>query len=92
MVAQIAPVAGARTDAQRRLLDAQAAAQLTGAVRLVSADAEAAIERFSDPHLLAVGKINIISRWKPFNSASANAGCRARNRCFPSLIASWIAI
>jgi hypothetical protein len=61
VIAQIAPVAGARSDAERRLLDAQAAAQLTGAVRLVSADAEAAIERFSDPHLLGAGKINIIS-------------------------------
>jgi hypothetical protein len=61
VVAEIAPVAGARSDAERRHLDAQAVAQLTGAVRLVSADAEAEIERFSDPRLLAAGKINIIS-------------------------------
>ncbi len=61
VVAQIAPVAGARSDAERRQLDAQAAAQLNGAVRLVSADAEVEIERFSDPGLLAAGKINIIS-------------------------------
>jgi len=61
VVAEIAPVAGARSDAERRQLDAQAAAQLNGAVRLVSADAEIEIERFSDPRLLAAGKINIIS-------------------------------
>ena len=61
VVAQIGPAAGARPESQGEKLDAQAAAQLTGAVRLVSADAEAALERLSDPRLLAAGKINIMS-------------------------------
>ena len=38
-----------------------AQAQLSGAMRLVSSDAEAQIERFCDPQLLASGKVNIIS-------------------------------
>lgn len=36
-------------------------AQLSGAMRLVSAEAAASIERFADPQLLASGKINVIS-------------------------------
>lgn len=54
-------VAGARPPSQGAELGALAKAQISGAVRLVSADAEVALERFSDPQLLAAGKINLIS-------------------------------
>lgn len=53
--------AGARPSSQAPHLDAQAVAQISGAVRLVAADAEAALVRFSDPQLLAAGQINLIS-------------------------------
>jgi hypothetical protein len=53
--------AGARPVSQAPKLDAQALAQISGALRLVSADAEATLERFSDPQLLAAGKVNVIS-------------------------------
>lgn len=53
--------AGARPESQGARLDAMAQAQLSGAMRLVSSDAEAQIERFCDPQLLASGKVNIIS-------------------------------
>lgn len=53
--------AGARPASQSAQLDALAQAQLSGAMRLVSADAEAQIERFCDPQLLASGKVNIVS-------------------------------
>jgi hypothetical protein len=53
--------AGARPDSQASLLGAQAVAQISGALRLVSADAEVALERFSDPQLIAAGRINLIS-------------------------------
>ncbi|HEX3364613.1 hypothetical protein [Phenylobacterium sp.] len=53
--------AGARPESQGAQLDALAQAQLSGAMRLVSSDAEAQIERFCDPQLLASGKVNIIS-------------------------------
>jgi hypothetical protein len=53
--------AGARPASQGAQLDALAQAQLSGALRLVSSDAEAQIERFCDPQLLASGKVNIIS-------------------------------
>jgi hypothetical protein len=42
-------------------LDALALAQLSGALRLVSADAQGDVERYSDAQLLAAGKINIMS-------------------------------
>lgn len=54
-------VAGARPESQADHLGAQAVAQISGALRLVSADAEAALERFSDPELIATGRINLIS-------------------------------
>jgi len=54
-------VAGARPPSQDAELDALARAQISGALRLVSAEAEAALERFSDPQLLAEGRINLIS-------------------------------
>ena len=53
--------AGARPESQGARLDALAQAQLSGAMRLVSADAAAQIERFCDPQLLASGKVNIVS-------------------------------
>jgi hypothetical protein len=52
---------GARPAAQGPRLDAQAAAQLTGGMRLVSADAEGQLAHFSDPALLRSGKANLIS-------------------------------
>lgn len=59
--ARRAEPAGARPVSQASELDAQALAQISGALRLVSADAESALERFSDPQLLASGKVNVIS-------------------------------
>ncbi|HEY3950638.1 hypothetical protein [Phenylobacterium sp.] len=53
--------AGARPDSQGEALDALAQAQLSGATRLISNEAAVSIERFSDPALLASGKVNIIS-------------------------------
>jgi hypothetical protein len=53
--------AGARPQSQASQLDAQAVAQISGAIRLVSTDAEAAVERFSDPQLVAAGQVNLIS-------------------------------
>ena len=50
--------AGARPDSHGAALDALAQAQLSGATRLISTEAAAAIERFSDPALLASGKVN----------------------------------
>ena len=58
---RIAEPAGARPASQGAQLDALAQAQLSGAMRLVSSDAEAQIERFCDPQLLASGKVNIVS-------------------------------
>ena len=52
---------GARADSQARRLDAQAIAQLSGGVRLVAADTESQLARFSDPLLLHSGKVNLIS-------------------------------
>ncbi len=63
--AAVAPLStaasGARPASQGPKLDAQALAQLAGGVRLVSADAESQLARFSDPSLLYTGKINLIS-------------------------------
>jgi hypothetical protein len=56
-----AAAAGARSEAQAPRLDAQAFAQLAGGMRLVSAQAEAQLDRFSDPVLLNSGKVNLIS-------------------------------
>jgi hypothetical protein len=56
-----AEAAGARPASQATQLETQAVAQISGALRLVSADAEAALERFSDPQLIAAGQINLIS-------------------------------
>ena len=53
--------AGARPASQGAELDALAAAQIAGALRLVSPNADAALERFSDPQLIAAGRINLIS-------------------------------
>ncbi|HEX4712150.1 hypothetical protein [Phenylobacterium sp.] len=53
--------AGARPSDQAMTLDAQALAQLSGALRLVSDDVQASVDRFSDPHMMAAGKVNIIS-------------------------------
>ncbi|MBS0360248.1 MAG: hypothetical protein JSR98_02610, partial [Proteobacteria bacterium] len=53
--------AGARPDSQGQALDALAQAQLSGATRLISTEAAVSVERFSDPALLASGKVNIIS-------------------------------
>ena len=54
-------VAGARSDSQGSELDAVARAQLSGALRLVSAEAADDVARFGDPQLIAAGKISIIS-------------------------------
>jgi hypothetical protein len=56
-----AEAAGSRPESDANQLGAQAVAQISGALRLVSADAEAALERFSDPQLIAAGRINLIS-------------------------------
>ena len=61
VASRTAEPAGARPESQGARLDALAQAQLSGALRLVSSDAEAQIERFCDPQLLASGKVNIIS-------------------------------
>jgi hypothetical protein len=54
-------VAGARPASQGSKLDALARAQLSGALRLVSAEAADDVERFGDPQLITAGKISIIS-------------------------------
>lgn len=59
--ARIKEVAGARPASEAPQLGALALGQLSGALRLVSADAQADVERYDDPQLLAGGKINIIS-------------------------------
>jgi len=61
LATQTAGAVGARPASQAPRLDAQAMAQLAGGVRLVSADAESQLARFSDPVLLHRGKINLIS-------------------------------
>jgi len=61
LATQTASAEGARPASQAPRLDAQALAQLTGGVRLVSADVEAQLARFSDPVLLHSGKVNLIS-------------------------------
>jgi hypothetical protein len=61
LATQTANAKGARPASQGPQLDAQALAQLAGGVRLVSADAEAQLARFSDPVLMHGGKINLIS-------------------------------
>jgi hypothetical protein len=61
LATQTAGAEGARPAAQAPRLDAQAMAQLSGGVRLVSADAETQLARFSDPVLLHSGKVNLIS-------------------------------
>ena len=61
MLARATEPAGARPDSQGASLGALAQAQLSGATRLVTDTAAAAIERFSDPALLASGKVNILS-------------------------------
>lgn len=55
------PAADARAAPSGAELDAKAVALLSGAVRLVSIDAQSSVERFSDPQLLAAGKVNLIS-------------------------------
>jgi hypothetical protein len=61
LATQPAGAAGARSPSQGPRLDAQAVAQLSGGMRLFSADAEAQLARFSDPVLLSTGKVNLIS-------------------------------
>jgi hypothetical protein len=61
LATQTAGANGARPASQGPRLDAQAMAQLAGGVRLVSADVEAQLARFSDPVLLHSGKVNLIS-------------------------------
>ncbi|MFL5295760.1 MAG: hypothetical protein ACJ798_05190 [Phenylobacterium sp.] len=56
-----AGAAGARPVSQAPQLDALAMAQLSGGIRLVSADVEAQLARFSDPAVLQSGKVNLIS-------------------------------
>lgn len=60
-VARPKEAAGARPASQGPQLGALARAQLSGALRLVSAEAAPDVERFSDPHLIAAGKITILS-------------------------------
>jgi hypothetical protein len=54
-------VAGARPESQGAELGALAKAQLSGALRLVSAEAVDDVERFADHQLIAAGKITIMS-------------------------------
>jgi hypothetical protein len=54
-------VAGARPASQGPQLGALARAQLSGALRLVSADVADDVERFCEPHLVAAGKVGILS-------------------------------
>ena len=60
-VAHPKEAAGARPASQGSQLGALARAQLSGALRLVSAEATPDVERFGDPHLIAAGKITILS-------------------------------
>jgi len=60
-VSRSVEVAGARPVSQAPELGAQALAQISGALRLISAEAEASLERFNDPQLIASGKVNLIS-------------------------------
>jgi len=59
--AQTKEVAGARSAADASQLGALAKAQLSGALRLVSVEAQADVERYADAQLLAAGKICILS-------------------------------
>lgn len=61
MAARAREAAGARPASSSAELGALAKAQLSGALRLVSADAADDIQRFSDPQLIASGKIAIMS-------------------------------
>jgi hypothetical protein len=61
MAARPKGAAGARSASQGSALDALARAQLSGALRLVSAEAMADVERFGDPNLIAAGKVSVIS-------------------------------
>jgi hypothetical protein len=54
-------VAGARPESQGAQLGALAKAQLSGALRLVSAEAVDDVERFADHQLITAGKITIMS-------------------------------
>ena len=60
-VARPKQAAGARPASEAPQLGALALAQLSGALRLVSADAQTDVERYGDPQLVAAGKINVIS-------------------------------
>jgi hypothetical protein len=53
--------AGARPASEAPQLGALALAQLSGALRLVSAEAQSDVERYADPQLIAAGKIHVIS-------------------------------
>jgi hypothetical protein len=59
--AQTKAAAGARSAAEASQLGALAQAQLSGALRLVSVEADADVERYSDAQLLGAGKICILS-------------------------------
>ena len=76
--------------AERRSWARSAVAQLSGALRLVSADAADDARALRDPHLIAAGKVTS-SRWRRCSSASATAGRRARTRSSPSPSACWSA-
>lgn len=54
-------VAGARPASQGAELGALAKAQLSGALRLVSAETADDVERHGDPQLVAAGKIAVLS-------------------------------
>ncbi len=54
-------VAGARAESESAGLGALAKAQLSGALRLVSPEAQEDVERFADHQLIAAGKITIMS-------------------------------
>lgn len=61
LATETASASGARPESVAPRLDAQAMAQLSGGMRLVSADVEAQLARFADPVLLSTGKVNLIS-------------------------------
>jgi hypothetical protein len=54
-------VAGARPASQSAELGALAKAQLSGALRLVSAETADDVERYGDPQLVAAGKVAVLS-------------------------------
>jgi len=60
-----------------------------GAERLLSADIQESVERFSDPALMAAGKVNIIFRRSSAAAVRQPMGNCARTRWSTSPTACW---